>query len=207
MINANAISATMRPLTETLWPATRRHALRILFQHVVDVGARGEPRRHGAEDQTSDHRACEREYQCHRLQRDANTWQIGELLAGDESRAPERQRNRDRSTDERQHQAVGQRLPEQPSLATADGAANRKLPRACRRPRHLQVGQVHTGDEQHEEGEAERIRRHAAHHRVDETEAFDAKPFTLIEIGVLGEDLFAERLHRGVRVIRRDSQA
>jgi len=142
-------------MPEALRSAAGGHALRILLQHVVDVGARRDPCGHGTEDQAGHHRAAKSECQRGWFQHDANARQVGELTGRDERRAPEREWNRDRAADHRHHQTVGEGLPEEPSFPAADRAANRELARPRGGARQLQVGQVHARDEQHQKRQCE----------------------------------------------------
>ena len=104
------------------------------------------------------------------------------------SRAPEGQQNTGSAGDERQQQALGDQLPDDPAPPGAERRANGDLARARRRLAQQQRGGVGTGDQQHHAHDTpQEVQReaHVAHELVLQTHGGHATPFVAVRVLLL----------------------
>ena len=107
--------------------------------------------RHQREDEPGDHSDAERERQHGPVQ--SNFGRAGNRIrVGGEERLESavHQGHAGKRGDEREHQAFGQQLPEQPQAGRTESRPDRVLAHPAVGPRDEEVGQVRAGDEQHE---------------------------------------------------------
>jgi hypothetical protein len=108
-------------------------------------------RRHQADQQRRDDGQTEAERHHARVDHDAaRAWQreLRHERQRDVDRDP-RQHHAERRAQQRQHDRFRQQLSHDPSSSRAEGHAHGQLAAACAEARHLQVGDVHAGDQQH----------------------------------------------------------
>ena len=112
-----------------------------------------------------------------------------------------------RAADERQHDALGQQLPDDAPPAGAERRAHRQLARADRRAREQQVGDVGAADQQHESDDAEEQHRRepqiAADQRV--VHRFERHAAALVGLGKLARETVRDGAQVGFGRLDRDA--
>ena len=104
------------------------------------------------------------------------------------SRSPVGQQDSASARDERQQQAFGDQLPDDPAAAGAERRANGNLARAGRRLAQQQRGGVGTRDQQHHANDTpQEVQRqtHIAHELVLQTHGRHATPFVAVRVLLL----------------------
>ncbi len=134
-------------------------------ERVGDVGFRRLQGRHEAEDDPRQQRHAEREQEHRYVDRDARLVRHVELghHGDDGADRAEGEQHAQRAADERQKNALGEQLPQQPLAAGADRHPDGHLPRPRGPARELQVGDVGARDQEKERDPAQQQLQARAH--------------------------------------------